>query len=146
MAPILERGRRRVERLTSELPVLPAALVALVGDELANRGVDNLGTWVRRRWDRGMRESRRTLTPLRKATTREMKKSRALRGIVPFYPAIPLVPVAVVAGLATFSAVLAIRASRRDRAIEARLDEIEAHLAAIQQEGASEHQPALPWS
>lgn len=143
MATLFDRGRSPLRRNRSVISFLPTALVALVGEETLARGAARAGVWVRDSLTRSMRETRRTVKPLRHAARQELAKTEKLSGIVPFYPAIPIIPVTLVAGLATFSTVLAMRVSRRDREITARLDAIESELAILREQRSRQAQQAL---
>jgi len=153
MATLFDRGWSPLGRRSSVVSFLPTALVALVGEETLSRGAERARVWVRDSLSRGMRETRRTVKPLRRSASQELAKTEKLSGIVPFYPAIPLVPVAVVVGLASFSTMLAMRVSRRDREIVARLDAIESELAILReqrsrqaQQGKASEPAQLPWT
>lgn len=153
MATLFDRRRTPLDRLSSAVPAIPPALIALVGDALLSRGSRQARNWVVDTVSRGMRESRRNVKPLRKAAKRELSKTEQLKEVVPFYPAVPLIPFAIVAGLTTVSTILAVRVSRRDREILARLDAIEAELACVREARGSREQssdtaePAqLPWT
>lgn len=143
MATLFDRGRSPLRRNRSVISFLPTALVALVGEETLARGAARAGVWVRDSLTRSMRETRRTVKPLRHAARQELAKTEKLSGIVPFYPAIPIIPVTLVVGLATFSTVLAMRVSRRDREITARLDAIESELAILREQRSRQAQQAL---
>ncbi|MNK76169.1 hypothetical protein D3C87_957310 [compost metagenome] len=153
MAILFYRGSRPLERMRSAIPLIPTALITLLGEEKMTRGTERARGWMLDNLKQGLRATRKNVKPLRKAAKRELSKSEQLADIVPFFPAIPLIPVAVVAGLATFSTILAVRASRHDREIVSRLDAIEAELAAIRQQREWQAQPGteakpaqLPWS
>lgn len=156
MAIRFDLGRSPLGRKSTVVSLLPTALVALVGEETLARGAARARVWMRDSLSRSMRETRRTVKPLRHAARKELAKTEKFSGLVPFYPAIPLVPVTLVMGLATFSTVLAMRVSRRDRAITARLDAIESELAILREQRARQaqqtmeenaSQPAqLPWT
>ncbi len=105
-------------------------------------------------WPRVMEALSEEGSPIRRVAQRELRKTRKLEGVIPFYPAVPLIPIAVMAGLAVFSTILAVRSSRCDRELAARLDAIEGDLAMERQSSEREasvptgaSQPAhLPWS
>lgn len=143
----------RRSRLSSAFPLLPAALVALVGDDAVARGVKRARAWAKRNVSRGIPESLVGLKPAPRTLASEWRKTEKLKGVIPFYPAVPLIPLAAVLGLATASTVMAARGRRRDRAITARLDALETEMALLREQRARREQVSgepptadLPWS
>lgn len=112
MATLFDRGGRRDRAPLSTL--MPTSLVALVGNDLVNRGARQARAWLEDRM-----------------AARDGQKRKALSKLIPFYPSIPLVPLVVVTGLTTFSSLVAVRMLRQDREIRARLEAIEAELARL---------------
>lgn len=141
MPTVFDRRRRRMDRWISALPVVPAALIAWAGDEAMMRTVKQAKSWLAKRQlavDTG---------PARKAVKQELRKTRKLSGVMPFYPVLPFLPVALVAGLATFATVMAVKAKGRQEDLESRLDAIEAELARVKaQRVTSSEPPMVPWS
>lgn len=139
--------------LRSAIPLLPAALVALAGEDAVAQGVKRARAWVNTNVSRGIRESAIGLKPAPRTLKSEWRKTEKLKGLIPFYPAVPLVPLAAVIGLATVSTVMAVRGRRHNREITARLDAIETEMALLREQRArrepvSAEPPTadLPWS
>jgi hypothetical protein len=145
MATMINRGRRQIDRWSSAVPILPAALIALVGDEAVNRTMEQARGWLKDQ------QLPNRIAPIRRVMQRELRKGKKLEGVMPFFPVLPILPVALVAGLATFSTVLALRGRRKDHDMTARLDALEAELVRVKEQRKEQHtaesQPVMqPWS
>lgn len=141
MPTLIDRRRRRMDRWSSGLPVVPAALIAWVGDEAMMRAVKQARSWLKNR------QMTVDTEPVRQTVKQELRKTKKLSAVMPFYPVLPFLPVALVAGLATFATVMAVRGKGQQEDLACRLDAIEADLARLKAQPVGESQPPMvPWS